>query len=793
MNSTTNNLKPNSSYLSSLEKPNSNRINVMKIYFKYIGLSGLIGLTLFQLLQISSLYNFENKVLLLLSSLCGLCFCLAIIKLQESNKAKNFRQNISHLLYDSDKTNINQLREVINHIDEINEKSTTAKTLFAEQETLFKKLIAHFENYTGFDIKNIINKNNNLEQTNQELSSLMQDISKTNALCDETIQAVQNNNKKLNHEFTDSINNVNSNIDEIDSRASKMHKVLAGNAAKLNAKLDYIEQIKTVPNKILTIIENIKQECHEKLNSLESNFKNISNVSNNISKKTTAIDNDIDKVINITTNKIEDYCNKLHNNYQSIIKANDEMSQSFAITTEDVNTKVGTIESINNNINATSQQCRNYLDSFEKTVNELDKQIQEKLENIQLTSDQAIIKNNSIMEELYKNNENFIAISQDNSNRISHLIEIFDRNAVEINRTASTAMNDVGEAIDTFYDKNKEMAKNMYEFDIFAKNKNKEYCAIMDNISNYMSKLQNICNNFFEYLDQYNNNLANVNETVDKTSQATTNHYNNMQEMLSQFEQKIHEVSMVTKESCGNISNNIDILNHDYLNNIENISNNSDILTNRIAVNLKESEKCLSKNNQAIDHSYNYIKDQIINYSETIQEQLDKTTNDCSSSIDLASNIVNNLNKQATQLASEMKAIQHHHEKISLNNCLEETSDVIEKLESISIDIANLFHTGRSDKLWKRFYEGEKNVFLNYIADNLSKNNINNLRKLIEKDKKLYDYVLLYLDEYTNLLNIANNTTRPTVLLGTIYNSNIGKINAILSQIVNTEKYYAMQ
>ena len=121
---------------------------------------------------------------------------------------------------------------------------------------------------------------------------------------------------------------------------------------------------------------------------------------------------------------------------------------------------------------------------------------------------------------------------------------------------------------------------------------------------------------------------------------------------------------------------------------------------------------------------------------------------------------------------------------VSTENFLNEAGFIIEKLNSVSIDISQILSPDVSQDLWNRYNAGHKNVFSRYLAKMLDKKQINTLQNLISKDNNLANHIKTFVAEYNNIILKASTTDKSEILLATLTSTDIGKIYMILREVV---------
>jgi len=154
-----------------------------------------------------------------------------------------------------------------------------------------------------------------------------------------------------------------------------------------------------------------------------------------------------------------------------------------------------------------------------------------------------------------------------------------------------------------------------------------------------------------------------------------------------------------------------------------------------------------------------------------------------------AETLVGSFARQAETLVSASREAEEQAEaqarqksSVSVDNFLQTAAYLVEKLQSLSVDISRLFQSGIDDKTWREFHSGDQSVFLRKILKNLDRNQINAIRERYEDDGDFRDYVNRYIAEFETLLNQARAADRADVLTGTFTSAEVGKLYLVLSR-----------
>lgn len=102
--------------------------------------------------------------------------------------------------------------------------------------------------------------------------------------------------------------------------------------------------------------------------------------------------------------------------------------------------------------------------------------------------------------------------------------------------------------------------------------------------------------------------------------------------------------------------------------------------------------------------------------------------------------------QQATSDAKEvMVEIKAQTEALSVEDFLRGATFVLEKLQSLAVDMNRLLETNVSEEDWQRFNRGEKGVFVRKMLGFREKARLASIRERYQDDLEFRDYVSRYM------------------------------------------------
>ena len=184
------------------------------------------------------------------------------------------------------------------------------------------------------------------------------------------------------------------------------------------------------------------------------------------------------------------------------------------------------------------------------------------------------------------------------------------------------------------------------------------------------------------------------------------------------------------------------------------------VKVNQIVTNLVDAGKAFEEQGQ------NIVKESI-RFNDTVNTQ------------------TKNLNDNAVKAEKVMKSLAAVYKDIKVDTFLKDAGKIISTLESVSVDINRLLNPRDEEDLWKKFYNGDTQVFIRSIAKNMSNSQIGTLRKEFEKNEELRKLVNTYMGEFEMLVEKSKNHEHSAALMAIISGADLGRLYYVLAKALN--------
>ena len=153
-------------------------------------------------------------------------------------------------------------------------------------------------------------------------------------------------------------------------------------------------------------------------------------------------------------------------------------------------------------------------------------------------------------------------------------------------------------------------------------------------------------------------------------------------------------------------------------------------------------------------------------------------------------NVLNRMQGDMTLIAqgldSHTKALEKHlnlKEK-EKKDLLVEASSIVGQLQQFSVELAHLFTPKNEESLWKRYYAGDKTVFMRHLREEIRATKAEKVRKLYRENIAFQTSVNHYMQAFEQMTYEAKENSADSPLLGVLVGSDVGRLYMVLAQII---------
>ncbi len=228
-------------------------------------------------------------------------------------------------------------------------------------------------------------------------------------------------------------------------------------------------------------------------------------------------------------------------------------------------------------------------------------------------------------------------------------------------------------------------------------------------------------------------------------------------------------------------------INNEVGSNIAKLSESADGIT----VQSKKNAELLMEQDAFVNKSMDSLK-QITGSIAALNKELVKTGTAVGSTLSkyeskmsgfekLVDTHLTNLRAGYEKTEEQVEALNKKFKAASIDTFMRNSTDLINELEAISIDINAVFHKADED-LWKKYYEGDHGVFVRYLSKNMTKKQVAAIQNDYANKSDFRILADKYIEDFNSLVAVARESERAGTLLALISGSDIGKVYYILAR-----------
>jgi hypothetical protein len=143
------------------------------------------------------------------------------------------------------------------------------------------------------------------------------------------------------------------------------------------------------------------------------------------------------------------------------------------------------------------------------------------------------------------------------------------------------------------------------------------------------------------------------------------------------------------------------------------------------------------------------------------------------------------LSETSVKAEQAMKSLSTTYKDIKIDAFLQDAGKIIGTLENVSVDINRLLNPKDEEDLWKKFYNGDTQVFIRSIAKNMNNAQVALLRREFEKNAELRKQVNTYMTAFETLVEKSKNHEHSAALMAVISGADLGRLYYVLAKALN--------
>jgi len=118
------------------------------------------------------------------------------------------------------------------------------------------------------------------------------------------------------------------------------------------------------------------------------------------------------------------------------------------------------------------------------------------------------------------------------------------------------------------------------------------------------------------------------------------------------------------------------------------------------------------------------------------------------------------------------------------HDLLAEASTIVGQLQQFSVELAHLFSPKNEEALWKRYYAGDKAIFMRHLREEIRTTKAEKVRKLYRENMAFQTAVNHYMQVFEQMTYEAKEKASDGPLLGVLVGSDVGRLYMVLAEVI---------
>ncbi len=300
----------------------------------------------------------------------------------------------------------------------------------------------------------------------------------------------------------------------------------------------------------------------------------------------------------------------------------------------------------------------------------------------------------------------------------------------------------------------------------------------IDGVENKIGELQTVIQKCTEFSNQQNafakTSLSNTDAILQQQTQSLTY----IDDLMQSQVKIMHESDKTTKEYhhnlnafAGNTAEKVKKLQADFAMQIEFV--------------IDEADKALSKINTiqsafgATANNLDVLTGKMIEIEETNQQILSDIEHNLAQPIEIAAPLVKS--SEDTIDSPTPSSIQ------TTVDLLNDATNILDELQKLSVDMAHIFSPKSEDALWKKYYNGDKTVFMRHVRKNMEGDKHKNILKLYEEDPTFSATVAQYMQTFEEMMKKTGIDDENKIITSILIGSDVGRLYMVLADVLHKD------
>lgn len=664
------------------------------------------------------------------------------------NELLNSFENQSSILNSVAENTVGYVADVVQALDE---KAETINLLFKHQENEFFDIcdrIAENTTNIGSSLKKQVSV---IEQSADRVFSRMalleEDVNKrAETVVAKSTQSIDRLDE-INLAITKQNHDVETLIQEVTDKLNTVYENFRGNLDRFG---EIVKDVRTESTETTSVLLDNCSKVKEANNDLASETRNVSSLLENHIKS-------IDSAMIKTQSQAEAIKDTLSHQQESL---------TDIVNVVSTQTRLGE--------SALAQQYKYLSDAADSVVvkmNEINAKFKENTDKVFETSEKIAYEVDVLGDRLIKSGEDIAKSSKLSIKNIEQVNMALSQTADELNSTVSSSTQKVNNVMENY-------KNNIADFNTVTAEASSGVVEINDLITQQSDKMIKISEDTKQLVECFN---VVLNDTSMQLSKRANNAYDKVKGLGENLKALSHQLEEATSMSAKHFENSGDKLRAS----ISEIAANAERISNEIRssgeVFLKQSGVLVA----ATDDTLKKVGDVMSALNKNAAEFNAKGSEiiqNSSSFTEMYTKQLKILNDTSFKAEKEIAALEKQYQGMKTDTFLRDASAIIEKMETVAVDINRIFNPTVEEEIWKKYYNGDTSAFVRYLAKAMNKNQVLAIRKEFEQNLEFRNLVTRYLSDFETLVTKARSNERSGILLSVISGADVGKLYYILAK-----------
>ena len=648
----------------------------------------------------------------------------------------------------------NTVNHVAGVVQVLDEKAEAINILFKNQEDAFfdvcDKISENTDNI-GMSLKKQVGI---IEQSSDRVFSRMAILEENfGKQVDSIMQSSDKSIDKLTEidkMFSDQKQQIQENMDAISRQISEISQSFRTNVE------DFTSVIRDVSKEAGTSTENIMKGCSqikEAEISLVENTKNAAAALENHSKA------------------LEESIGKVRSQSETIKEGLDHQKESLTDIANVVATQARLGE------NSIAQQYKMLSDvsvEVAKRMNDINAQFKENMDGVLENTSKVAYEFDVLSDKIISAGEDVAKATKVSLKNLEQANLVLTQTSDDMNACVNKSVAQIGNSA-------KEYEKYIAGFNTVTAEASTGVVEINNLIAEQSNKMMNISGDTKKLVDCFNTVLNDTSLELSKRANEAFDKVKGLGKSLKDLSLQVGETAKMSSIHMENASDKIRATISEVASNAERISNE---IRSSGEVFLQQSNVLVAVSEETVKKMQNTMSD-LTSAARTFDDKTGNIVQKSEKFSEMFKTQLKTLLETSEKAEDKLDVLKKTYQTISVDSFLKDTAFMVEKLQTMAVDINRLFNPNIEEDLWKKFYNGDTGVFARYLSKTMSKQQITAIRSEYESDSDFRTLVTRYLSDFEGLIAQAKNNERSGLLLSIISGSDVGKLYFILAKALD--------